>query len=203
MNDVKTPSIIAFVLSYECADASYSFFDRQAHILGCFLQLFPFPIKKCVFFFTFFSHCLSVQSVPPIRNSWAPLMSQWFKNPPAMHETQEMWVWSLDRGGSLEEEMATHSSMLAWKIPRAEKLQDSYTSVLGAEKATCPWDWYNCLEVFLIYSSSIFITSKFFFFFFWEQNWLSYVYMKARIISKVLWRCWTNYLSIKMLPYFQ
>ena len=34
---------------------------------------------------------------------------------------QEMWVRSLDREDPLEEEMATHSSILAWKIPRTEE----------------------------------------------------------------------------------
>ena len=37
-----------------------------------------------------------------------------------MQETQEMQVQSLGRGDPLEE-MATHSSILAWKIPWAEK----------------------------------------------------------------------------------
>ena len=39
------------------------------------------------------------------------------KNPPAMQETQ---VRSLGWEDPLEEEMATHSSILAWKIPWAE-----------------------------------------------------------------------------------
>ena len=39
-----------------------------------------------------------------------------------MPETQEMWVQSLDREDPLEEEMATHSSILAWKIPWNESL---------------------------------------------------------------------------------
>ena len=38
---------------------------------------------------------------------------------PAMQDMQEMKVWSLDLEDSLEEEMATHSSFLAWKIPRS------------------------------------------------------------------------------------
>ena len=37
---------------------------------------------------------------------------------PAMQET---WVWSLGREDPLEKEMATHSSTLAWKIPRTEE----------------------------------------------------------------------------------
>ena len=36
------------------------------------------------------------------------------KNLPAMQETQ---VWSLDQEDPLEEGMATHSSVLAWRIP--------------------------------------------------------------------------------------
>jgi len=40
------------------------------------------------------------------------------KNPPVM---QEIWVQSLGREDPLEEEMATHSSILAWEIPRTEE----------------------------------------------------------------------------------
>ena len=45
-------------------------------------------------------------------------MVRMVKNPPAM---QEMWVQSLDQEDSLEEEMATHSSILAWEIPWTEE----------------------------------------------------------------------------------
>ena len=41
-------------------------------------------------------------------------MAQTVKNPPTMWET---WVRSLDWEDPLEESMATHSSILAWKIP--------------------------------------------------------------------------------------
>ena len=44
-------------------------------------------------------------------------MTQSVKNLPAMQET---WVRSLDQGDPLEKEMATHSSILAWRIPRTE-----------------------------------------------------------------------------------
>ena len=40
------------------------------------------------------------------------------KNLPAKQETQ---VWSQGWKDPLEKEMATHSSILAWEIPRAEK----------------------------------------------------------------------------------
>ena len=39
------------------------------------------------------------------------------KNPPAMQETKETWVRSLGQEDPLEEGMATHSSILAWRIP--------------------------------------------------------------------------------------
>ena len=41
-------------------------------------------------------------------------MTQMVKNLPAMRET---WVRSLGREDPLEEGMATHSSILAWRIP--------------------------------------------------------------------------------------
>ena len=45
-------------------------------------------------------------------------MAQRVKHLPAMWET---WVLSLGREDPLENEMATHSRTLAWKIPWAEK----------------------------------------------------------------------------------
>ena len=38
-----------------------------------------------------------------------------------MQEVQEMWVWSMGWEDSLEEGMATHSSILAWRIPWTEE----------------------------------------------------------------------------------
>ena len=46
------------------------------------------------------------------------LVAQMVKHLPTMQETQ---VQSLGREDTLEKEMATHSSTLAWKIPRMEK----------------------------------------------------------------------------------
>ena len=43
------------------------------------------------------------------------------KNPPAMQETQETWVWFLGQEDLLEEGMATHSSILVWRIPWTEE----------------------------------------------------------------------------------
>ena len=50
--------------------------------------------------------------------SLASLVAQTVKNPLAMQET---WVQSLGREDPLEKEMATHSSVFAWKIPWTEE----------------------------------------------------------------------------------
>ena len=48
-------------------------------------------------------------------------MAQWVKNPPAKQKTQEILVQSLGWEDLLEEGMATHSNILAWRIPRTEE----------------------------------------------------------------------------------
>ena len=50
----------------------------------------------------------------PLQYSWASLVAQLVKNPPAMWET---WVVSLGWEDPLEKGKATHSSILAWRIP--------------------------------------------------------------------------------------
>ena len=50
----------------------------------------------------------------PRQCSWASLVAQLVKNSPAMQET---WVRSLDWEDPLEKGKATHSSILAWRIP--------------------------------------------------------------------------------------
>ena len=49
----------------------------------------------------------------PLQYSWASLVAQLVKNPPAMRET---WVRSLGWEDPLEKGKATHSSILAWRI---------------------------------------------------------------------------------------
>ena len=49
---------------------------------------------------------------------WVSQVAQTVKNPPVMQET---WVQSLDQEDPLEKGMATHSSILAWRIPWAEE----------------------------------------------------------------------------------
>ena len=55
-------------------------------------------------------HFKSIQQVFPV--------AQMVKNLPV---AQEIWVQCLGREGPLEKEMATHSSILAWRIPWTEE----------------------------------------------------------------------------------
>ena len=49
------------------------------------------------------------------------LVAQMVKNLPVMQKAQETQAQSLGWEDSLEKEMATHSSILAWKIPWTEE----------------------------------------------------------------------------------
>ena len=48
-------------------------------------------------------------------------MAHRVKNLSARKETRETWVLSLDKEDPLEKEMATHFSVLAWRIPWTEE----------------------------------------------------------------------------------
>ena len=54
----------------------------------------------------------------PLPTMVASLVAQTVKNLPAVEETQ---VRSLGREDPLEEEMSTHFSVLAWRIPQTEE----------------------------------------------------------------------------------
>ena len=54
-----------------------------------------------------------------------------------MQETQEIWVWSLGREDHLEEGTATHSSILAWRIPWTE--EPGVLSSIGSQRVRPDW----------------------------------------------------------------
>ena len=71
--------------------------------------------------------------------AWASLVAQTVKCLPAMQETQEMRVRSLIWKDPQEEEMATHSSILAWKSPWTEEsggLQSMGSQRVGLDLVT-------------------------------------------------------------------
>ena len=67
----------------------------------------------------------------PLQYSWASLVAQLVKNPPAMWET---WVWSLGWEDPLEKGKATHSSVLS----RAQLSDFHFTSL-----------WYRALTLLM------------------------------------------------------
>ena len=80
--------------------------------------------------------------------SQASLVAQRLKRLPGMWET---WVWSLGQEDPLEEEMATHSSTLAWRIPWREepgRLQSMGSQRVGR-------DWATSLYTILYYGRFI------------------------------------------------
>ena len=54
-----------------------------------------------------------------------------------MQEKQKMWVQSLGGEDPLEEEMATHSSILAWRIPRTG--EPGWLQSIGSQRVEHHW----------------------------------------------------------------
>ena len=72
----------------------------------------------------------------PCQYSWASLVAQLVKDLPAMRET---WVWSLGWEDPLEKGMATHSNILACRIPWTEerdRLQSMGLQRVGHKEVT-------------------------------------------------------------------
>ena len=64
----------------------------------------------------------------------ASLVAQMVKNLP---EVQETWIWSLYWDGPLEKGMATHSSILAWRIPWTEEPGGVHS--MGSQRVGHSW----------------------------------------------------------------
>ena len=65
---------------------------------------------------------------------WSTLAAQRLKHLPAM---QDIWVWSLGGEDPLEKEMATHSSILAWRIPQME--EPAGLQSMGSQRVRHNW----------------------------------------------------------------
>ena len=78
-----------------------------------------------------------------VRHAWATFTAQTVKCLPAMWETR---VWSLGREDPLEKEMATHSSIHAWKIPWTE--EPGRLQSMGSQRVRHDWvtslSLWNC-----------------------------------------------------------
>ena len=72
-----------------------------------------------------------------------------------MQEVQEMQVQSLGGEDTLEEEMATHSSILAQKIPWTE--ESGGLQSMGSQRIG--YDWATTTYIYMRYSASIQLNS--------------------------------------------
>ena len=87
---------------------------------------------------------------------WASLVAQTVRNTCAMWET---WVWSMGWEDPLEEGTATHSSILAWRIPWTEepgRLQSMGSQQVGLDWVTkLPSLTYSLTEQFMISTGGV------------------------------------------------
>ena len=83
---------------------------------------------------------------------WSSLVAQMVKHLPAMPITWETRVQSLGQEDLLEKEMATHSSILAWKIPwmvEPSRLQSMGSQRVGHDWATLLLSLYRSLSAYV------------------------------------------------------
>ena len=80
----------------------------------------------------------------PLQCSWASLVVQMVKNPPAMWET---WVQSLIWEDPLDKGMATHSNIFAWRIPWTE--EPDWLQSMGSK--TSQTQLFTLSHVFIFY----------------------------------------------------
>ena len=92
-----------------------------------------------------------------LQYSWASLVTQLVKNLPAMWET---WVWSLGWEDFLEKGIATHSSILTWRIPWT--LYSMGLQRVGHDGVTFTNTVYKNIIFFLIYCLKISFMTIFF-----------------------------------------
>ena len=78
-----------------------------------------------------------------LQYPWASLVAQVVKNPPAIQET---WIQSLGWEDPLEEVMATHSLILAWRIPRTE--EPGRLQFMGSQKVRHDWATKHNTEIY-------------------------------------------------------
>ena len=87
-------------------------------------QTILFPLKRIYASICIYIQYICIHTHTHTHTHIASLMAQWVKNLPAMQETQKVWGRSLGvRKIPWGRKMATHSSILAWKIHRQRTLE--------------------------------------------------------------------------------
>ena len=110
--------------------------------LDFFKNLFCFCFYLSVFCIRRWHHIFYILFWVWLAFTWVSLVAQMVNTPPVVQETR---VWSLGWKDPLEQDMTTHSSTLAWKIPWTEKpcrLQSTGSQRVGH-------DWVTSLSLSL------------------------------------------------------
>ena len=109
----------------------------------------------------------------PLHSKCAFLMSQMVTDLPAMQET---WVWFLGWVDPLEKGMATHSSILAWRIPWTE----DPGGIQSMELQRVEHDWVTNTHTHIQYN-------------------FSKVFKVSNLYSQLNWNVWIGFLRIKFV----
>ena len=113
-----------------CLERNFTGFCQES-VNGVMITLTaPVGVTECVFPA---APLLSVLAGALVSPAWASLIAQMVKNLPAMQETQ---VEFLGQEDPLEKGMATHSSVLAWRIPWTKKPDGPQS--MGSQSQTQP-----------------------------------------------------------------
>ena len=96
------------------------------------------PNAQCCFLKIFFPWTLNIEHFPKIiLNDGLPRWCSGEESTCHLQEVQEKWIWSLDWEDALEKEMATHSSILAWKVPWTEEPSRQF---IGLQRVGHNWE---------------------------------------------------------------
>ena len=105
---------------------------RYCIICRCFYR----QTHNCIYHFYCILNCQpQICTKVFLSLAWASLLTQSLYNPPAMWET---WVWSLGWENPPEEGMATHSSILAWRLPMDRRAWHD-----TIHRVTKSWTWLS------------------------------------------------------------
>ena len=107
--------------------------------------------ENSTFAFPLFSILLRLPGASP--------MAQWVKNLP-VPESQEMWVRFLGQEDPLEEDIATHSSILAWEIPWTE--EPGGLQSMGSQRLRHNWATEHYLPTFSAWEALTHFSASFF-----------------------------------------
>ena len=115
----------------------------RLRIIQDMLLFFVLPTDSCL---PGLGRCPGEWFSYPLQYSWASLVAQMVKSPSAMQGT---WVPSLDWEDPLEKGMATHSSILAWRIPWTE--EPGGLQFMGSQRVIHNWTTKHSPDFYLLF----------------------------------------------------